>query len=780
MIRIRGHRNTNIVSVILVAVFLLDGCSIKSVKNEDAGSSYVSVLSVASWEKYKEDLMPNFQIDSKTALDQVVTTTGMMENKIFDAMGGSINLAFSANAVATSSEKSDKGSAEVDKNTGKNIEMTQPKALSELKPEVDPMLRYLAATALYQEIKLLNKYLEDAACQQFTPYVVRLQVTVMPRVRKVPYDFYINLSFFQTAKKDKDGVDKKTPKILPLLVTDNLESILHAKNTDQIRQITAYLSLIYQGLGFGDDFNKKYEEIQNLFGKDLNSILTVARVSDNTIRVRIGALKQVGTEYSMIPRTHNITFLLLSQESAGIIELLSNSSMIHVENGKELRVRTFEEYNELVDEGISGYYENLLKAKDKIKNIGSKEIDSIKTKFQFEVETSDIEELGKTVDVLEKCYRDYKELPNCRLYDKHKRFLHKVVTKLLDYIDQNDMDSFSKFAAYWFQFPDPQSFNQLWAELTSSVIVGSSYHITNFTLPKIEDPKIFSQNALLLDDDEKSSTVLLQGDNLRAKQIVATLYIDKVGQASAEDVTNENDGRCNQAERMKKYPFVAQKINVTQNGNNLELAFPSIEALNTDKKADTVSCASIPQANKPDTELTTVSSKKNHMLEIKLMNDRMSKTPYQCISNVRVLHKKKEKPNPGYTITVPSSYIIANNSGNGSVQLIFKKSDKDPATKIYYEIKGAEIVRGKSVFNPFELNATLPASAEKPIKDEKGDYVNKNGALTLYLENLTEKAEVIVSSYSICNNLKVEAEPIKILVEKAKDTKEIGKESKKD
>ena len=52
-------------------------------------------------------------------------------------------------------------------------------------------------------------------------------------------------------------------------------------------------------------------DLRSLYSSDLNSVLTVARVSDNTIRVRLGAMQQAGSNYAMIPRNHNISLLMM-------------------------------------------------------------------------------------------------------------------------------------------------------------------------------------------------------------------------------------------------------------------------------------------------------------------------------------------------------------------------------------------------------------------------------------------------------------------------------------
>ena len=78
-------------------------------------------------------------------------------------------------------------------------------------PGIDPFLKYTAATALYQEVKILNRYIQSAARRHhMVPYLVRLQMTNTPFARHQPYDTYVTVSFFSRVvceryEKNADG-----------------------------------------------------------------------------------------------------------------------------------------------------------------------------------------------------------------------------------------------------------------------------------------------------------------------------------------------------------------------------------------------------------------------------------------------------------------------------------------------------------------------------------------------------------------------------------------------
>ena len=69
-----------------------------------------------------------------------------------------------------------------------------------LKP--DPVLQYQTAAALFQEVALLNHYVDSAALRHnFLPYLVRLQIAVTPTVAREPYDVLSRISFFARPRR---------------------------------------------------------------------------------------------------------------------------------------------------------------------------------------------------------------------------------------------------------------------------------------------------------------------------------------------------------------------------------------------------------------------------------------------------------------------------------------------------------------------------------------------------------------------------------------------------
>lgn len=455
---------------------------------DEAGSTHLAVLSVAPWDKYVEAIQPKFDLTSKEAVDMVVPTTRGFEEKTLDALRVALKLAppqsFSqtndAGAVVDQQKPGDVSAIKDESSPAgdrKAADLPPKQSVLEQKIEVDPMLRYWAATALYQEVQLLNRYVKDAAIRDgFVPYVVRLQIATLPNARNEPYDAYANVSFFSGEETPLVPLDVKTrsaqdfqkmPQIIPLMVTDNLEATLHSRSVDQLRQYALGLLFLIQGFGGQVNVNRFTEELQAVLGRDLNSLLTVTRVTDNTLRIRLGALQQVGANYAMVPRTHNITLLLMvpdiyvDHSENRRITLVSRTTMLDAENGVTLEERS----DEAIDAQLKAAGKRLCPGKD--------------------ISTTDLRNLVGSV---------------------HKN----------DYV---------QFLSDLKASCSPEA---LWSALTA-IIVGGRYASASFDLPKTVKviPQWFpNQTALALDDKEEKTVVTLRGGkNLRTDKLSAALVV---------------------------------------------------------------------------------------------------------------------------------------------------------------------------------------------------------------------------------------------------------------
>jgi len=129
-----------------------------------AGSVNVAVTLVSTWDAYVEALAPNFSLTAEAALDKVIPQTTILEEKVLDALAVTAQVGLPQSSISSTATER--------KGPNPLSSRERTKTLRQIKG--DPVLEYTAATALYQEVQLLNRYVADAAQKRgFTPYVVR-------------------------------------------------------------------------------------------------------------------------------------------------------------------------------------------------------------------------------------------------------------------------------------------------------------------------------------------------------------------------------------------------------------------------------------------------------------------------------------------------------------------------------------------------------------------------------------------------------------------------------
>lgn len=312
----------------------------------DAGSAHVAVLAIAPWEDYVSQMQADLSVSRDDALNLALPVTSTHEETVIQALTVALKAALpGAVSPKPKAEPNDESTPEGDAETPpaeENQEQaSEPAALpqgqngiqqaatnkkakiSDKPPAFDPVMRRLNALALYQEAKLLSLRIVDTAVpEKYTPYMVSLQITLMPNARREPYDAYTTVTFLpaesiQTSEayvKSFDGDERyEVIRIVPLLVTDNMESTRRADLTQQIRDLSFAAAAMTGDAKLSAAVRKQFDRLVKSESTDFNSLMTVARLSDNSLRVRLGAVRG-NNHYSVVPRTHNITLLVMVPE----------------------------------------------------------------------------------------------------------------------------------------------------------------------------------------------------------------------------------------------------------------------------------------------------------------------------------------------------------------------------------------------------------------------------------------------------------------------------------
>lgn len=223
-------------------------------------------------------------------------------------------------------------------------------ALPSATVDVDPALKLRAAAAYLQEAALLNHYVRDAAVRTGTkPYIVRMLISVLPSARTEPNDIYSTISFFTDTNPrikplrsfyyrtymnsaveslNRDDIQRKAVvanleelvkrqgctgepvSVIPLLVTDDIESSLHSNTADTIRDLALAVQAAVNGAGVNAGGRIHAEDLEKTLNRNLNSIYTVGQAAPNVIQARLGAAFSNG-QFVTVTRTYSLSLLLL-------------------------------------------------------------------------------------------------------------------------------------------------------------------------------------------------------------------------------------------------------------------------------------------------------------------------------------------------------------------------------------------------------------------------------------------------------------------------------------
>lgn len=448
----------------------------------EAGSVHVAVLAVAPWSHYARALSPDFQLSADQARDLVVRNSLTS----IEASRTTSGLAVSAKQDSSDAPGLPAGAKD---SGGPSVQLDK-------RDRPDAMLEYWNAAALYQEVQLLNRTLGDAAIPSgHRAYLVRLSIAMVPLRRGQPYDAYTTLSFFSTEPAEVEGLaglapgtslrgdtassGTTGPTVLPLLVSDNLEASSVSRLQDDVMRLAFGL------VGFPGSFATQMaaDLMQSslsaqIAGRDLNSLLTVARVSDNTLRVRIGAMREPSAGYAMVPRNHHVTLVLTVPDGApSAVQLLARTELVDVESGKRLAGTE--------EDAILGAYEAL------------------------------------------RLEHGFGQLPQTDL------------EALLLLAQRNDQRGYmallrERSGAKW---PGPSAAQALWSDLVG-LMVGSRWASAWMELPghgrwDILPETFYDQTALLVDDGEQSAAQLLGARFAPGVEVSARLRFEVEGRAVA-------------------------------------------------------------------------------------------------------------------------------------------------------------------------------------------------------------------------------------------------------
>ncbi|MBO6767844.1 MAG: hypothetical protein JJ901_06020 [Erythrobacter sp.] len=321
---------------------------------DDVGTVTISPVSVSRWEKVAPQLKPAFKMDATTALAQSMPVGQTLTEKLIEKIAVNAGLSLPTTSAtnitgyitnAETSERQSIDSETVVQEEGvlsriPDVSLSPLADLAIASPTAqidnDPMLKYLAATALLQEVRMLNRYVDDVVkVENGQAFLVRFQLAMLPNARNMPYDVVTDITLHADDVQADAGFWKQDDEVgspascgssfdrvhvMPMIVTDNLENLRASRSSDQARQIGLALLATAQGVGARGQVNSLMRLLSQIEGQDANSLLTVSRLSDSTVRVRLGAALSPQSQYSTVARNHNVSLMVIYEpcEGAGV------------------------------------------------------------------------------------------------------------------------------------------------------------------------------------------------------------------------------------------------------------------------------------------------------------------------------------------------------------------------------------------------------------------------------------------------------------------------------
>ena len=590
------HRNLWLCSTAAVSL-LLSGCESLNIVEQNTANSYeevgsvnLAIVSQLPFSKYREKLKPKFKIDSaQTLLDKAVSRTIISTDSTIKQDTFSLGItrelpkddSTSENLVRVSNPPSTPNATDGIKDIGlqqKNGEFSTP-ALAE-------MQKYWAATALYQEIQLLNHYLDNTALDGFEEkaYIVRIQLTTWPKRRKLSYDTYVDLGFF-------DGVGNKDVHVYPLLVSDSLETALRRGSVEQIRQLALNLKLeaVKKGIGLGgSNFS---DTLQQIVGNSVNSLLSVTKSNDNTLRVRIGAEHNGASGYAITPRSHYITAVITGKQLDRSIDIIGESYFVHTETGFEISAtqlnadkileKTLKKYGLYPKE--DAYQKNCITDgiaffnRGEFQNFSKLIMDGCKTSIE-----------KKPKEPLTVFHLLGNSTPNSIASNKNDVFLGDSEIAQQNKPPFSISDSATQYQEFsnQFKFPQQGDLNQ-----ASNIHTSTASSTKGNLLPSTKDTLIRIAWLKLANSAQKSGShrdsIILTDYTIKYPPEEQVLTIRDTGKKSTLHLVGGKNltasGMTGIIHDSQSATLVSDQINVNDGGNNLILTFPSLLAWQIDK-----------------------------------------------------------------------------------------------------------------------------------------------------------------------------------------------------
>ena len=711
--------------------------------DRDVASVHVAVQSVAPFEDYIAALQPTFKMTADDALSKAVAQTRTQSTETLSAFIAAFTASMLGGGVAAPADEKPLAAAAPDA-----VSRTITPTLPEGKPELDQIFLHTSATALMQYVAQLNTYVRDAAVATRTrPYLVRMQISVLPTTSTQGYDAYSTVSFFTESGEASQGrylasrwaspgeIEKRQRKVgrdvadaqrellnqkdalgnaktekeiaegrklvrqaedklkfvtdrydlemsdlqrvteaqdidcqnemlqvIPLLVTDNFEASLHQDVFERLRNITVAAASSGARSRVAAGIRSQLDDASKTLMRNLNSLMTVTQVAENSIQVRMGAMYGNRTN-AMVPRTYGVTLLVLFPTAERYLMDAPEDSVV----------------SQILPCSVAAY--------------------SADTFFRS-TRNGRIVRRGTEDDLM---YAVRSIAP---------RYRWNELEEMVDAVRDRDYDAFSAVVGNEGQAMD------MWARLVAAASTLSTSR-GRFQAP-FREIQFFDakSKSSVLDNGTNSLLLLSGGANLLPDRIAGTLTVYLKADQGAPPPT--------------PIYLNSSAVEVTTDGRMATLTFPSIHKLvkkdNVDKVMAQVRYG--PGVRDWQTRRTDLES----VWYPGVGTDKVEPVAYVGpLEEPKKEEKEKEKPKKAFTMTSTNNVVYARRH-TGTVVVTLKHDEEKAQFPMYFAVeKGAQI-------------AEVKPEVEAP--DGNRNAV-KNGEYKITLENLTAGSTVTLKSWRI-------------------------------
>ncbi len=282
--------------------------------SQEAANVFVSAYPAVPWSDISAKLAPNNALTIDQARTMAAQTTEVEVSQFLStfAAGLSVNLA------GTAPSSSGAASTALPANAPTPDLTKAPVATG-----IDAGTLLTAGTALYQEAQILdNQISTEVLPDGYQVYLITFQVNLQPKKKDLNYDAYTDITLLPgnwsesvatSGEADANAGGLAPIKLFPLIITDELETTNVGRSIQSLRQAALQLAGTLHGIGANGSVGGASDKFNSIVGLDKNSLVTAGRVSDSTLRIRLGAENSGSSGQAMVPRSYNVSVVVMTR-----------------------------------------------------------------------------------------------------------------------------------------------------------------------------------------------------------------------------------------------------------------------------------------------------------------------------------------------------------------------------------------------------------------------------------------------------------------------------------